>query len=96
MNQKQDIEMTTLSVPKQFRQKLIENYDGRNDLQRIQKWAEDYEQQVAYENVQKFMKTDDFREIIAGVIRKQLITYNSDTREELENIIEETVRGMRR
>jgi len=90
----ENIEMTTLSVPKQFRQKLVKNYNGSNDLERLQKWGEDYSETVAYEKAQQYIMTEDFEKTVSGIIRNQLITYNTELRDSLEEVIEGVVRDM--
>jgi len=89
-------EMTTLSVPKKFRKILQKEYEGRNDLQRLKNWAEDYSEEKAYGMVQQYVKTEDFEEIVTGIIRNKLITYNTGFREDFEEAVEETVRDMQR
>lgn len=92
----EDVEMTTLSVPKVFRKHLKDNYDGHNDFERLEKWASDFSEEQAEMAVAEYLKSEMFEDQVIGIIRNQLVTYNTDFREDLEEAIEETVRDMQR
>lgn len=56
---------TTLSVPKEFREKIME-YEGDNDLQRLKKWADEYDKP-------RTIKTEeDAREVVKEVMREEI------------------------
>mgnify|MGYP006275067191 CR=1 FL=1 len=59
---------TTLSVPEEFAEDLRENYEGSNDLERLENWAEQFESDSV-------LTEDRVREICRNVIEEEKRSY---------------------
>jgi hypothetical protein len=49
------MERTTLAVPVKFREMLNDNYDAKNDLERLKLWAREYEVSEEHGDVPEHM-----------------------------------------
>jgi len=61
-------EMTTLAVPKEFAENLRQEYDGGNDLERLQDWANDNSEE-GYKNP---ITVDDVEDAVSRAITRDL------------------------
>jgi len=61
-------EMTTLAVPKEFAENLRQEYDGGNDLERLEDWA-DNSSEEPYKNV---ISVDDVEDAVSRAIERDL------------------------
>jgi len=61
-------EMTTLAVPKEFAENLRQEYDGGNDLERLQDWADDCSEE-GYKNP---ITVDDVEDAVSRAIERDL------------------------
>jgi len=61
-------EMTTLAVPKEFAENLRQEYDGGNDLERLEDWADDCSEQ-GYKNP---ITVDDVEDAVSRAITRDL------------------------
>jgi len=61
-------EMTTLAVPKEFAENLRQEYDGGNDLERLQDWADDCSEE-GYKNP---ITVDDVEDAVSRAVTRDL------------------------
>lgn len=60
---------TTLQVPKEFAEDLRDNYEGRNDIERLHEWAEEYESDL-YDSMDEERGMDEER--VREIVREEI------------------------
>lgn len=69
----ESVELTTLAVPKEFRRRLHEEFEGGNDFERLKSWAEKeygYKNSISNEELlDALLDESDVRSVVAQELR---------------------------